>query len=154
MELTKKILWFLFALAAIGVGLYPIAYFFAVVRQNSLLATKSWELLMSNAYMTAFYTHISSGGLALLTGWSQFLRSWRNKYLTFHRYLGYFYVTAVFTSSISGFIIAFYSTGGTTGVFCFGSLAVLWFGTNALALISINPSLWQNSFPIKRKFFH
>ena len=137
MEVKQQLLWSLFALSCIGIGLYPLSFAFSAVRQNGLLATKSQELLMDNTYMIAFYTHISFGGLALLVGWSQFLKSWRNKYLTFHRYLGSFYVTAVFTSSIAGFIISFYSTGGAIGGFGFGTLAVLWFATNLIALANI-----------------
>ena len=138
MQAKEKCLWTLIAFFAILIGLYPIGYSFDVFRQNSLLRSKAWELLTSSVYMTAFYTHISSGGVSLLTGWSQFIRSWRNKHPTFHRYLGYIYVLAVFTSSITGFIMAFFSTGGVVGAFGFGSLAVVWLTTILFAFTKIS----------------
>ncbi len=137
MEQKQKLLYFFFALFCIGVGLYPLAYLSSGFREQGVLDSKSQKLLMSNAYLAAFYLHISSGALALLTGWSQFLKSWRNKHLRFHRYLGYLYVTSVFISSIAGFIIALFSTGGTIGAVGFGILAVLWFITNLLAVANI-----------------
>ena len=133
----EKLLWTLIVISAIGVGLYPIGYSFAVYRQNSLLMTKPWELINNALYMTAFYTHITWGGIAIITGWSQFIKSWRQKHLTFHRYLGYLYMTAVFISSIAGFSITFFSTGGPVGGVGFGVAAVVWFTTNTMALISI-----------------
>jgi len=137
MKSIQKCLWILIAFLAIAVGLYPIGYSFAVFRQNSLLTSKSWELLTNAAYMTAFYTHIVWGGISLAIGWSQFIRSWRSKHPTFHRYLGYLYVIAVLISSITGFIIAFFSTGGTLGAIGFGGLGVAWFTTNLFAFIKI-----------------
>jgi len=87
--------------------------------------------------MTAFYTHISLGGVALLTGWSQFIKSWRNKYLKIHRFLGYIYVTSVLGSSITGLIIAIFSTGKKPATIGFGMLAVSWFISNIKAFFGI-----------------
>ena len=137
MQTKEKLLWILFGFSAIGVGLYPISYLFLNSRKHGLLSSKSRELVANAAYVTAFYIHIVLGGITLLTGWSQFIKSWRNKHPTFHRVLGYVYVIAVFVSSISGFIIALFSSGGTVAAIGFGILAVLWFTSNLIALLKI-----------------
>ena len=136
-QTRNNILWALFAFSATIISLYPLTFLSSESRNSGLLTQKSQELRSSLAYMTSFYIHISFGGIALLTGWSQFLKSWRNKHRTFHRRLGYVYVTSVLISSIAGFIIAFFSTGGTISEFGFGSLAVVWFTTNLLAFMAI-----------------
>jgi len=135
---TKTIiLWILFALFAIAIGLYPLGFLSTNFRNNGVLSSKPQGLRSNPAYLTSFYLHISFGGLAILTGWSQFIKSWRNKYLKFHRYLGYVYVISVLISSISGFIIAIFSTGGTIAAVGFGSLAVAWFISNIAGLTRI-----------------
>jgi len=44
---------------------------------------------------------------------------------------------AVFISSIAGFIISSYSTGGMSGTLGFGIGAVFWFASNILAFVKI-----------------
>src|SRR5438132_13758938 len=53
-------------------------------------------------WLGAFYVHITLGGISLLTGWSQFLRSFRKKNLSFHRTLGKIYLIAVMISELCG----------------------------------------------------
>ena len=69
MKYLNKTLWFLFAFFAIGVGLYPLLYFFMDESQG-LLSHKTPELLASTIWNVAFRLHIFLGGLTLLTGWS------------------------------------------------------------------------------------
>jgi len=137
MKSKNKCLWVLFAFLAICIGLYPLAYFSSAYKRYSLLASKSQELLANATYMTIFYIHISLGGVALLAGWSQFSKPWRNKYPAFHRYVGYIYIISVFVSSIAGFIIAFFATGGAIAGVGFGTLAVLWFASILFAFVNI-----------------
>ena len=141
MQTKEKLLWTLFGVVAIGVGLYPLTYTFLNSKTTGLLASKKKKLVADIAYMTAFYIHITFGGMALLTGWSQFIKSWRNKHLKFHRSLGYVYVISVFISSISGFIIALFSSGKIVAIIGFAALAVLWFTSNLLALIKIKKGM-------------
>lgn len=143
-EKVFYVAFILIVLGAIGVGLYPLGYISPNIRNNGLLATKSKQLIASNGYMTAFYIHISLGGLALLTGWSQFIQSWRNKHLRFHRYLGYVYIVCVFLSSVAGFIISFFSTGGVVGAVGFAILALLWNSTVVMGLFHIKRGLVKN----------
>jgi len=138
MEITpKKIYWTTFGLSAIGIGLYPLAFLSSGFRKSGFFSVKSRELLANPFYISAFYTHISLGGIALLTGWSQFIKSWRNKYRKLHRFLGYIYVTSVLGSSITGLIVAVYSTGRKPAAIGFGALAVSWFISNLKAFFQI-----------------
>lgn len=92
-----------------------------------MLSTKPREVLSNSVWNAAFYTHITFGGIALLTGWSQFSNKLREKYLNTHRLVGKIYIIAVALSSISGLFIAFFATGGIGNVLGFGILAMLWF---------------------------
>ncbi|MBB6111087.1 Predicted membrane protein [Mucilaginibacter lappiensis] len=123
----KKISWVSIVIFAIIIGLYPLAYYFADMKTNGLLSTKPREVLSNSVWHAAFYTHITFGGIALLTGWPQFSQKLREKYLSTHRLVGKIYVIAVALSSISGLFIAFFATGGIGNVLGFGILAMLWF---------------------------
>lgn len=123
----KKISWVSIVILAIIIGFYPLAYYFADMKTNGLLSTKPREVLSNSVWNAAFYTHITFGGIALLTGWSQFSNKLREKYLSTHRLVGKIYVISVALSSISGLFIAFFATGGIGNVLGFGILAMLWF---------------------------
>lgn len=135
--ILKKIYWVIFAFLAIGIGLYPIIYLIADMKSNGLLGSKSEELLASTLYNIGFYTHIYFGGLALLTGWSQFSKKWRIKFLKTHRALGKIYVISVLFSGLAGLYIAFHANGGLPAKLGFGILAVLWLYTTSLAYNNI-----------------
>ena len=85
--MTRKILWVLIVVFAIIIGLYPGIYFL-VERTFGLLGSKTTELLTNPFWNTAFYTHITLGGLALLIGWTQFNTNFRNRNLVLHRRIG------------------------------------------------------------------
>lgn len=101
----KKTAWILFIALAILIGLYPVIYFIQD-RNFGLLSSKSTELLDNSIWNTGFYTHIILGGVALLTGWTQFGEKFRNRNLSLHRRIGKVYVIAVLLSSSAGIYIA------------------------------------------------
>ena len=107
------------------------------MKSNGLLGSKSQELLASSIYNLAFYTHIYFGGIALLSGWSQFSKKWRLKYLKTHKNLGKVYLISVALSGLSGLYIAYYANGGLTAKLGFGILAILWLYTSLMAFIRI-----------------
>ena len=72
-----------------------------------------------------FYGHICFGGLALMIGWVQFSKRFRNANLKRHRTIGRIYVTAALLSGLCGFFIAFYATGGWVAKVGFICLAVV-----------------------------
>jgi uncharacterized membrane protein len=133
----KDLPWIPFAFLAIAIGLYPLTYYLVDMHDKGLLQTKPKELVNNTLWHTAFYIHITFGGVALLTGWSQFSQKLRNRYLNTHRTLGKIYVIAVFLSSCAGLFIAFFSTGGIICVLGFGFLALSWLFTIIKAYTSI-----------------
>ncbi len=126
----------MFAFLAIMVGLYPLMYVFAA-ENSGLLQGKTAELLASQVWNVAFYSHISFGGLALLTGWSQFSKKIRAKNLKLHRNLGKIYVLAVLISGISSIYIGFFATGGIVSAMGFIGLGIVWLYTTLKAYKAI-----------------
>ena len=104
---------------------------------QGLLSSKSAEILQSSVWYTAFYQHIFLGAIAMLAGWSQFSKRFRNKNLSFHRTLGKVYLIAVALSGSAGLFIAFYASGGLVSVFGFSGLAVCWLFTSLQAYLAI-----------------
>lgn len=136
MNLIKKIRWWLFALLAIGVGLYPSLYLF-IKRTFGLLGSKSPELLESTLWNTMFYAHIFLGGLALLIGWIQFSESIRSRSINFHRIIGKIYVISAVISGIASLYIGYYATGGLVASLGFICLGVVWLYTTIGAYVAI-----------------
>ena len=122
---TGTVVFVIFAIACVGVGLYPLLYLF-IDNSVGLLSTKSPELLEQMDWRIAFYNHIALGGIALLTGWSQFNSRLRTKRLTLHRRLGKIYVIASFISGGAALYIAPNATGGLISSFGFTALGILW----------------------------
>ena len=136
MKALNFFLYILFLLLAIGIGLYPLLYFL-VDFNGGLLNTKSDELLANSIWYTCFYLHIFFGGLALLSGCTQFSERLRSARIKLHRRLGQIYVISVFLSGTSGLYIAGFATGGWVSILGFSSLAIAWLITTYLAYSSI-----------------
>lgn len=132
----NRVAWMVFALLAIGIGLYPLSYVFAS-GDFGLLAGKAKELLANQIWRTAFYGHISFGGLALLIGWSQFSKSLRSKHLSLHRTLGKVYVGSAMISGVFGVYLGFYATGGVIPALGFIGLGLIWLYTTGRAYTAI-----------------
>lgn len=136
-KLFMRILgWIIFGFFAIVIGLYPFLYF-VLDMSKGFLSSKSDELLQNQVWNFLFYQHIIFGGFALLTGWTQFSKKLRNKYLSFHRTLGKVYIVACLLSGSAGFYIAFFATGGIIASLGFGCLAVAWLVNTSKAYLSI-----------------
>jgi len=133
----KTFAWILFAFLALSVGFYPLVYYIFDMHGKGLWGGKTKELLESTAWHTAFYIHITFGGIALLTGWTQFSQKIRDRYLNIHRTIGKIYVSSVTLSSIAGFYIALFASGGITSTLGFGGLATAWFFTVSMAYTRI-----------------
>jgi uncharacterized membrane protein len=134
--MAKKISTITIAVLASLVGLYPAIYFF-VNRKFGLLQSKSDAVLSNIVWNIEFYTHITLGGLALLIGWIQFRKRFREKNLNLHRTIGKIYVAAALLSAAAGMYIAFFATGGIIASLGFMSLAVIWFYSTITAFIEI-----------------
>ncbi|TDO23806.1 DUF2306 domain-containing protein [Pedobacter duraquae] len=134
--MKKKILWFLFALFAILIGLYPSIYFF-MDGKTGLLSSKPDWILNSTVWHISFYTHILLGGLALLIGWLQFNNKIRINKPQVHRNIGKIYIVSVLVSAIAGFYIALFAEQGLWASLGFVCLAIIWFTTTLMGYITI-----------------
>ncbi|SHG91697.1 DUF2306 domain-containing protein [Flagellimonas flava] len=132
----NKIAWVIFAFLAIGVGLYPLLYWLAP-EPVGLLLSKSAELISNQLWNIGFYGHITFGGIALLTGWSQFSKKIRSKKLKLHRNLGKIYVASALLSGICALYIGFYATGGLVTAAGFIGLGLVWLYTTLKAYSAI-----------------
>jgi hypothetical protein len=133
----KTLVWIVFAILALSIGFYPLYYYIPDMHIKGLLANKPHELVVSTVWHTAFYIHITFGGIAMLTGWTQFIQKLRDRYVNTHRTIGKIYVGSVMLSSLAGFYIALFASGGIPSILGFGSLAAAWFFTILMAYTSI-----------------
>lgn len=134
--MKSKVLTPIFLFFAIFIGLYPLVYFLFDM-SNGLMNSKSVELLNNRLWQVGFYTHISFGGFALLSGCTQFLSGLRQKRLSLHRSLGKVYVASVMLSGVAGFGIAFAASAGAWAQMGFALMAFLWLYTTAKAFLAI-----------------
>lgn len=134
--IRNKIAWIVFAFLAIGVGLYPLIYWFTSDKFG-ILYSKTAELLANEVWNVGFYGHITFGGLALISGWSQFSKKLRSKNLPLHRNLGKVYVFSVLIGGICGVYIAFFATGGLITSLGFLCLGIIWLYTTLKAYFAI-----------------
>ena len=135
-KVRNKVAWVVFVLLAIGIGLYPLIYIFAT-EDFGILMNKSNDLLSNTVWKIAVYGHISFGGLALLVGWSQFIRKLRAKRLNLHRNLGKIYVISALVSGLCGIYLGFFATGGIVSSIGFISLGLIWLFTTLRAYTAI-----------------
>jgi len=137
--MTNKLAWFVFAFLAVGVSLYPLLYIYYAFQgvDIALRQSKSVELLGSTLWNVGFYGHIVFGGIALMTGWTQFSKKLRRKRLDLHRNLGKIYVFAALVSGVCGVYIAFYATGGWITTLGFLGLGIVWLYTTIAAYSAI-----------------
>ena len=130
--ILKGLLWGLFALLAITIGIYPSLYFI-VDRKFALLSTKDDLLLADLFWNIGFYAHIVPAGIALLVGWTQFISWIRIKHVRVHRTVGKIYLTCVMIGAPAAIYIAFYATGGIPVAAGFLCLGIIWFATSLSA---------------------
>jgi uncharacterized membrane protein len=130
----KYIGWPLFIFLAIGIGLYPLMY---ILAEEPTGVLQNRPLLSSPVWKWAFYQHISFGGIALLSGFSQFSQRLRIKSAKIHRTLGKIYILSVLLSGIAGLYVAIYTLGGLPAQLGFTGLAIGWLLTSWLAYSAI-----------------
>jgi hypothetical protein len=110
---------------------------------RGFLLTKS-ESVRQSIYLPAFYVHIATGSLVLISGIFQ-LNVWiRKHYTKWHRFAGKFYafVVLAFTAP-SGLVMAFYANGGLAASLGFGLLAALWWGSTWQGFRNARRSNWE-----------
>ena len=83
--------------------------------------------------------HISGGLIALTLGPFQFWKSFRNKFINTHRWMGRFYLIAILIGTISATYLAWTSAIRVNFSWAFGlqGLAFAWITTASMAYISV-----------------
>lgn len=132
----RTLVWILLAVLCLSVGAYPIVYL-VTDGKFGLLQTKSDVLLDNQLWRLGFYVHIVSGGIALLIGWTQFVKSWRMRFLSFHRNLGKLYVLMVCVSGVAAVCIAPFSSTGWVAALGHTCLGLAWLGFTLQAYRSV-----------------
>lgn len=132
----KTLLWIFLAILCLGIGLYPLLYLLAEGKIG-LLQNKSDDLLADGWWRLGFYGHIVTGGIALLVGWTQFIKAWRQRMPGMHRNLGKLYVLMVCLSGVAGVYLAFHASTGWVAGLGFGSLGVVWLYVTLQAFRSV-----------------
>jgi len=122
-----------YAIALIGVMLFFVYLmaritipYFSFRTDFGFLLTKQAVIGIS-IWKQAFYIHIATGTLVLLSGIAQFIKPILRRWPKFHRTLGVIYVglILIFTAP-SGFVMALYANGGIWARISFATTATLW----------------------------
>jgi uncharacterized membrane protein YozB (DUF420 family) len=125
----RTFIFFVLAFFALLFGIalyYQNAPFVISGTERGFLLTKEPNVLRS-IYLPAFYVHIITGSLVLISGVFQLSRNLRQRYPRCHRYAGRFYVAVVLIlTAPSGFVMALYANGGRSSQLCFVLLALCW----------------------------
>lgn len=116
-------------LAYFSVLMFMIVFkYWPISTQNNFLSIKQTEVKTIPNYLTLFYIHVFSAGLAIPAGFTQFSSFLLTKYRKLHRVMGYIYVLSIlFLAAPSGLFIGLFANGGIVAKTSFVTLAVLWF---------------------------
>lgn len=131
-----KSLWVIVVILALLVGYIPIDYLLNGVNKG-YLELKSQAVLSSTVWQAFLYTHIISGGIAILIGWVQFNRVLQKKWMNLHRTIGKVYLISAIFCSISGVYVGFFATGGWIAAAGFITVACIYFYTTLQGFLSI-----------------
>lgn len=92
------------------------------------------DLIARNLFRTPWLViHVGGAATALLLGPLQFSSSLRNRFRGLHHWIGRVYVISCLVGGVAGFVLAVGTVTGPISTLGFGSLAVLWIITTALA---------------------
>jgi len=117
--------WTVVIVLATIIGIYPFLYYVTDMT-HGLMSTKSDALRENVLWQSVFYIHITTGGIAMLLGWSQFSTGLKQRFTLLHRTLGKSYVAACLLAGSAGLFLAFFATGGLISGLGFGMLALFW----------------------------
>jgi uncharacterized membrane protein len=126
--LKHVVFWLLASLAVLFaiVLYYHNSSFVLHGPDHGFLLTKT-EAVRYSVYLPAFYIHITTGSIVLITGVFQLAKKFRVRYPAWHRTAGKVYVFVVlFFTAPSGFVMSLYANGGFAAGIGFALLALLW----------------------------
>lgn len=123
---SKTILWIVFTLACTWLMFEILRPYTSWRWDVDFLQTKQLIIHLDH-YRIAFYIHIFSSLIVLLSGGLLFVNVLLQKYAVVHRWLGKLYVILLLGfAAPSGFIMAFYANGGWMAKLSFLILTSLW----------------------------
>jgi len=129
----RSIGWLVFFLLATAIALYAWFYF-RMIGAPALGSDATGILTHIRDRPLWFFMHVGGGGLALFLAPWQFLGPLRRRAPALHRLMGRLYVIAILIGGSGGLMLAVNSyTADNIARFGFGSLAVLWLTTVAMA---------------------
>jgi hypothetical protein len=135
-NILRKFFWgFLFLLgAALAVNALTYLNFDPVY---GFLKIKS-AAVASGKYLPFYYLHVLFGGLILMAGFIQVSKWFRNKWISIHRKVGYFYVIGIlFLAAPGGLGMSFFVDRGPVVMLSFLLQASLWFYFTLVAFLKI-----------------
>jgi uncharacterized membrane protein len=129
----KKSLQALFALLSFGVAAYAIAAY-TLLPLGTVLHPDIRDAFAAHD-VAVVYAHVFAAAVALLLGPLQFSATLRARRPGLHRWLGRVYLAlGVGVGGLSGLVLALGAFGGAGSRAGFGTLALLWLFTGAMAL--------------------
>ena len=96
-------------------------------------------------WKAAFFVHVFTSMFALAAGFTQFAPRVLRHWPAVHRWVGRVYVLNVcLVTGPAGLVMAFYANGGASSRLAFGTLAILWITTTALAYQTVRQRRWED----------
>ncbi|MBK9592733.1 MAG: DUF2306 domain-containing protein [Crocinitomicaceae bacterium] len=129
-------IWLLMAMLAMILFVITASYLSFKSDVNFLLVKQ--DIVNDPIWRPTFYIHVISGMLVILVGPFQFLKSFRAKFLNWHKLGGKIYAYSILLlAAPTGLIMAFYAQGGLWSTVAFSIMSILWFVTTLMAVIKI-----------------
>jgi hypothetical protein len=129
-------IWLLMAMLAMILFVITASYLSFKPDVNFLLVKQ--DIVNDSIWRPTFYIHVISGMLVILVGPFQFLKSFRTKFLNWHKLGGKIYAYSILLlAAPTGLIMAFYAEGGLWSTVAFSIMSILWFVTTFMAVIKI-----------------
>lgn len=129
-------IWLLMAMLAMILFVITASYLSFKSDVNFLLVKQ--DIVNDSIWRPTFYIHVISGMLVILVGPFQFLKSFRTKFLNWHKLGGKIYAYSILLlAAPTGLIMAFYAEGGLWSTVAFSIMSILCFVTTLMAVIKI-----------------
>ena len=150
----NKIAWGLLFLLGCALTLNALTYLnfnpnfgFLKIKQTAIASGK---------YLPFYYLHVLFSGLILLAGFVQVSKRFRNRWISIHRKVGYFYVMGIlFLAAPGGLGMSFFVDRGPMVLLSFLLQVTLWFYFTLVAFLKIRKGdvvahelwMWRSFFP-------
>ncbi len=125
----------LLALAFFSFLMLRIIWAYIPMHTDTAFLQLKQDYIHITEWRIAFWIHVFSSILVLMAGFTQFSASFRKKYKSLHKKLGYLYVINILiVTGPSSLLMGFYANGGLSSRIAFVLLAILWMYFTAMAL--------------------